>query len=451
MESFGSSRSNSENYKQQMLNFFCYTKQMRLKSVLFVVSPDEQSFQADQQLYASFNPFVHVVRYPYHLFWSIVAAKQSNVTYGPGRGDYNDSYPSFPHFGALPMLVPVLEVLQMGYNAVYLDIDMVFLADPLPLLTRGTADIVLTPELKVCKFPSLSYAPHWAKIEPNTGTLFVVSSPRTVRFFRQWFTRIVEDNSMNDQRTMHLGQHKHSLWQRDCDMDPITRLIKERDGDVQEDGVRYCMLNEFLFFTGLMELFCLANRKKGVNPPQFNLAMTRFGLVYPSKDNASSPQPLGFDLYDLLERDLTQELYPYVHYPAVFHANYCGNKRRCFEDRGLWLLTAKQKCTSFDFQQTSYFRVNWTERVFSGQQALREGIAKLVGLNATTATASSLKKKLEGMVVRFPGQSTIYKVEEGHLRPFSSLQSFLYHKYVLGDVVMWSNEVLWVLPFGKPL
>lgn len=98
------------------------------------------------------------------------------------------------------MLIPVLEALRLGFDVLYLHVDMVLLQDPLPWLTRGRSDVVLSPELKACRYPSLQYKPHWVAIEPNTGTMLLRSNQRTVSFVQQWLQRIVEENAMNDQK-----------------------------------------------------------------------------------------------------------------------------------------------------------------------------------------------------------------------------------------------------------
>lgn len=75
------------------------------------------------------------------------------------------------------MLVPVLEVLSLGYNVIYLDIDISMLEDPIPLLLHGDADFVVSEETRGCTFHSfikkeLDFSPQTitSNIEPNTGT-----------------------------------------------------------------------------------------------------------------------------------------------------------------------------------------------------------------------------------------------------------------------------------------
>ena len=51
--------------------------------------------------------------------------------------DFKGPRPSFYHFGALVMLVPLLELQLWSYNTIYLDIDIALVKDPIPLLNLG--------------------------------------------------------------------------------------------------------------------------------------------------------------------------------------------------------------------------------------------------------------------------------------------------------------------------
>eukprot|EP00975_Prorocentrum_lima_P016787 3556879-Prorocentrum_lima.AAC.1 len=62
--------------------------------------------------------------YPEALFWRTVSLKKTPVVHGRGRGEYNADFPHFLSYGALVMLVPVLEALQLGYNVIYMDVDV---------------------------------------------------------------------------------------------------------------------------------------------------------------------------------------------------------------------------------------------------------------------------------------------------------------------------------------
>ncbi len=70
------------------------------------------------------------------------------------------------------MLVPLLEILELGYDVVYIDLDVALVHDPIPSLVRGKADISLSIEMKTCICPSVietAYWADWKRNEPNTG------------------------------------------------------------------------------------------------------------------------------------------------------------------------------------------------------------------------------------------------------------------------------------------
>ena len=59
-------------------------------------------------------------------------------------------HPTFLSFGALVMLVPVLEALNYGFNVIYFDVDIGLVQDPVPFLIKGDADFTTTLEIRSC-------------------------------------------------------------------------------------------------------------------------------------------------------------------------------------------------------------------------------------------------------------------------------------------------------------
>lgn len=53
---------------------------------------------------------------------------------------------------------------------IFFDVDIALVVDPLPYLIGGDADVIVSPELRVCTFPSFSSENFdWKSLEPNTG------------------------------------------------------------------------------------------------------------------------------------------------------------------------------------------------------------------------------------------------------------------------------------------
>lgn len=139
-------------YKDILRNWLCYTAHYDFMPVVYYLSQSDtgtnnrselSTNDADSITYLdelrAINRNTVFIEYPMHLFWSLLTRKTDWGTLSKERGvvDFRGSYPSFVHHGALVMLVPILEVLTMGFNTVYLDIDIALVKDPIPFMTLG--------------------------------------------------------------------------------------------------------------------------------------------------------------------------------------------------------------------------------------------------------------------------------------------------------------------------
>lgn len=275
---------------------------------------------------------------------------------------------------------------------------------------------------------------------------------------------------MNDQRTMHL--HQHGKWIRDCELDERVNHIVEVDGihsrlpPNSSQGLQYCVLHEMLFFTGMVEKFC-SKGLQGSNMNDFYLSMARQSLVQRTgKAVNQTAALLPFNLYHFLSKQFLKDGYPYYHHPVAFHANYCGNKKHCFEDRNVWLVRSQRggnyKCESFDLLNTHYVKgTNWAERMHFSQQALFAALYQVLGIPLSQQTSSNkgelaydveqVRSRLEGSFIKHPHDRTIYKVENGQFRPFSSYASFVAHNGSVENTRLWMHDMLQHLPLGFPL
>ena len=256
-------------YKSHLQNWFCFLNHFRFKAVVYRVEP---GVAAD---FMRNSPRAHVLTYPDALFWSVVAGKRAPMLVHKDHGDYRGMAPSFQHFGALVMLVPILEVLMHGFNAIYFDVDVALLLDPIPFMVRGTADISVSAELRQCHWPSHpARRAHidWARVEPNTGTMHVRANPRTVALYRAWLTAIVDINILNDQKALNffkLGVRFVS----DCNWDagdrserhavasgwPTYHSVHAND-TVDPAAPTFCVYSEYLFQNGKISMRCIAGR-----------------------------------------------------------------------------------------------------------------------------------------------------------------------------------------------
>ena len=149
---------------------------------------------------------VKVLTYPDEKFWSLIEEKTHRITYGKAFADYDSETPSFHNYGALLMLVPQLEVLDLGYNVIYFDVDIGLVQDPVPYITRGDADFTVSIEQRYCpeEYPSSRrFTQNWEVQEPNTGVMHVRATSQGVSMYRKWLRRIVQTNVRNDQLAFH--------------------------------------------------------------------------------------------------------------------------------------------------------------------------------------------------------------------------------------------------------
>jgi Nucleotide-diphospho-sugar transferase len=166
-------------YKQHLQNWFCYMRHWKYKPVVYTVSQYNSTsaeIAYEDETLNSWCPSCEIISYPNSLFWGLVAAKKRPMRRGSMYGDYEGNVPSFKHFGALVMLVPILEVIELGYNVLFFDIDVTLLRDPVPYMLRSTADISVSPESRDCRFPShpsFREKTDWYKSEANTGKVKV--------------------------------------------------------------------------------------------------------------------------------------------------------------------------------------------------------------------------------------------------------------------------------------
>ena len=141
-----------EIYKDMLKNWLCYTAHYDFMPVVYYLSQSDSGVNnrsalsvshAEAETYLDelrqINRNAVFVDYPINLFWSLLTRKTGwgSTVKERGNVDFQGSYPSFSHHGALVMLVPILEVLKMGFNTVYVDIDIAFVKDPIPFMTLG--------------------------------------------------------------------------------------------------------------------------------------------------------------------------------------------------------------------------------------------------------------------------------------------------------------------------
>ena len=137
-------------YKQMLRNWLCYTAHYDYMPVVYFLSQSsptnqsesvkqEESMQAFFEELKEMNENTIFVDYPTYLFWSLLSKKTKWRNQKTDRNivDFEGDHPSFAHHGALVMLVPILEVLELGHSVIYMDIDIALVRDPVPFIALG--------------------------------------------------------------------------------------------------------------------------------------------------------------------------------------------------------------------------------------------------------------------------------------------------------------------------
>jgi len=434
-----------ESYRQYLFNMICFLKTYNLKAVIYLITESERIFDLNRQEIMEFYPYLFVLPYPYSKFWSLIASKQSGRIFkGPGRGGYDGLVPSFSEFGALPMLVPLLEVLENGHHAIYFDIDLAFIQDPIPYFFHGNNDILLGLELRSCLFPSLQVNPSWSLMEPNTGTMFLSSSPKVLHFFRDFLDRIIFGNWMNDQKQF-FSSTTNMKWSKTCDFnfDYANHLLKG-EHDIKDnlsraaaatDRIQFCFLNEFLIRNGFMDIFCQHGKRHGVKVPHYNLFMAAMTApLYWKRSN-------DLDRYsaDHVISSISETQFPL---PVILHVNYCGDKMKCLKDRNLWIHrlsstknNRRHMCVKYHPRQTIYATYNWTQHLLFAVAEFR------VALNSLSP----------GRLYKFPSSPSVFLFTNSTLQSFYNLRTFLHLKYSFNEVTVLSNPYYLAVPLGSTI
>ena len=182
----------AHHYKVYFRNFLCFIHHYRYDLVVYVVHQGD--VDPDVEIQSLRKLGVSPLTYPDELFWKVVSNKMQPIHQGATYAKYNGTKVSFQEFGALPMLVPALEVLEYGYNIIYFDVDIALVHDPVPYLIRGDADFVASIENRACREEYYGMVPSkidWERIEPNTGIMHLRATKQGLKFFAWWLERIV--------------------------------------------------------------------------------------------------------------------------------------------------------------------------------------------------------------------------------------------------------------------
>jgi hypothetical protein len=113
-------------YNELLTNWQCFTSYHGLQAVTYILPSPTKNFSTMVQDFRNMGIETEFLPYPEEQFWALVSKKSNGIVPGGGHCDYETLVPSFEHFGALVMLVPIYELVKLGHNVIYIDLDIGF-------------------------------------------------------------------------------------------------------------------------------------------------------------------------------------------------------------------------------------------------------------------------------------------------------------------------------------
>lgn len=425
-------------YKIYFRNFLCFAQHFGIDLIVYILHHSLPNVEEEVQSLQKLG--VRVLTYPDERFWKLVHQKKSKIMPGGKFADYDSEEPNFSSFGALVMLVPQLEALELGFNVIYFDVDIGLVQDPVPFLTRGDADFTSSIESRECTedYPSSRKMNEaWDQIEPNTGVMHVRATSQGVNFYKNWLRRIIKTNVRNDQNVFDRdsrplqvelvdGQNVYSennftsTFTPSCNWDyrNATRTVR-----ATPKAATYCFLSEMMFQNGMTSFTCSLGKK------------TRDDWYLEMVKQVSEVEVNGNK----------------VRLPVTVHANYCNGKSKELDLRGLWLydeklgtnsssdLTKKyseSQCKSYNVSNVYFARLNFTAEVALIEND-RLSILKSVLINGT-------------LIKRFSASEVYLISMELSRRLIPDGDTFLGMGYEFGAVRAVPTTVLNLIPEGPP-
>jgi Nucleotide-diphospho-sugar transferase len=331
------------------------------------------------------------------------------------------------------MILSRTQVLEHGYNAVYIDLDVGFVHDPIPFLIQNKVEFAISAEMKTCYCPSvksIARVTPWNTLEPNTGIMHVRSTNASIRIFYDWLRKNVEENVSNDQKVFDLINFGARL-SFDCNpqLMPIAdELLSMYNASLKpnrrftlsevESMPRYCFLNEYFFQNGKLALHCAQNRHG--SSAEYIRAMNEFNFQ------------IWNDTSHKFEKTLA---------PSIIHMNFCDDKILELNRLGMWLPQDKNEyssnvCKQYRYEDTVYGKSDWNAKIAASNDEL-----------------SKIEKMLvNGSVIKLHRWPRMYMYYDGKFRIFQNGETF----EALG--LDWKSihypgpyNMLKAIPAGEPL
>lgn len=255
----------SDELKILFSNWLCYLKKLDYKALLIYDTADDDSYDQIVNMTRGFETMIELFPYPRSLFWSQMARKTNELLgrINHRKRPYLGYTITTSQFGYITKLTPILELMTLGYDVIYTDLDIAFLRDPVPYIfsSSAPADLIFSVERRSCDYYSGSFN-QGIRTEPNGGYLIWRSTQQSIAVALAAIEHMLGDQAFNDQWSLNAVLPSMGFYSNSCrgvdehvPVDPAPRVISTK--------ASVCFLPEELFQNGKMSFFCVkdnANR-----------------------------------------------------------------------------------------------------------------------------------------------------------------------------------------------
>lgn len=407
-------------YRIYFRNFLCFAEHYGYDLVVYVMRNQEQSDNEFAEHVAEIGRLgIKVLPFPEELFWRFVYGRVNPLREGKRRVPYKGDRPDFKEFGSLPMLIPMYEIIALGYNMIYYDVDLGLVLDPIPHMLYGDSDFVSSVETRECvDHPHVATVrtTNWEVVEFNTGVTLIRSTNQSRALMVKWIEAMVNENYVNDQRVIDkwFRRFNDMTYTSNC-LPPSTKGAIEGDKISQRKtpgSATYCLLSDVVFQNGLMSLTCCRQRMDS-----YIINMAKYGIKIGNS-----------------------------YYPALIHVNFSGGKTQELTERGLWLFQqtngssdgTRGTCLPYSHESSHYsHNYNYSselKRIYAGSEEMYKGLNR-------PGTTMRLKNAQEVFVIG----------NDSKLHGFPDGDTFVAMGYDFGDVALVDSIVQEKWDIGEPL
>ncbi|XP_024521522.1 uncharacterized protein At1g28695-like isoform X1 [Selaginella moellendorffii] len=116
------------------------------------------------------------------------------------------------------------EVLELGYNFIFTDLDVLWLRNPWNHLNRGAADIAVSCDV--------FHRGNASRSKANTGFIHARSNARTIKLYKFWASRMEQQPGKNEQQVFNAFRSSPEFGALEIRVDFLPTSLFSNFGDV---------------------------------------------------------------------------------------------------------------------------------------------------------------------------------------------------------------------------